>query len=93
MRITQHRPAFCSGFTNEVVEFKTTEELLNIPFVKKFSDKIDDTNFYRYSLSAHGYRKLLMAEYNEGTIWWVVGYIDDWNLYDFKLPDWKPIKD
>ena len=82
-RIKQYRPAFFTGYENETVEFTSTEELLEIGFVKNFSR---NDNFYRYSLSDNA----LMAEYEDGRKWWVVGYIG----YPSKvsLPKWEPIE-
>lgn len=37
-KIKQYRPNFFSGFENEIVEFKTLEEFLNIEFVNNFTD-------------------------------------------------------
>lgn len=67
--ITQYRPAFCEGFENEVVSFSTLDELMAIPFVKRFSD---DKGFHRFSLCPDS-DNILMAEYNNGFNWWIVG--------------------
>jgi len=80
-RIRQHRPAFVTGFENEVVKFNTAEELLEIEFVKNFSR---NDNFYRYSLGSGA----LMAEYEDGYEWWVIGHID--NAEEVNLPMWMP---
>ena len=87
-KITQHRPAFFEGFDNEVNEFSTTEELLNIPFVKTFGEEPD---FFQYSVSprtGEWAKSLLMAEYKNGTVWWVVGRLD--SLEGITLPEWEP---
>ncbi len=68
MKAIQYRPTFYSGFTNKEVEFDTVEELLNIDFVKSWSE---DKGFCRYSLSGDH----LMAEFNNGKNWWVVCFI------------------
>ena len=84
-RIRQHRPAFVTGFENEVVKFNTTEELLEIEFVKNFSR---NDNFCRYSLSTSLGRGALMAEYEDGYEWWVIGHLD--NTEEVNLPKWMP---
>lgn len=84
-RIRQHRPAFVTGFENEVVKFNTTEELLEIEFVKNFSR---NDKFYRYSLSTNLGSCSLMAELEEGYEWWVIGHID--SAEGINLPIWKP---
>ena len=92
-KITQYRPGFFSGFKNSIVEFETTEELLNIDFVKKFSkfpNGENDKKFYRYSINeVNGHnQKFLMAEYDNGYKWWVIGLINESAKVD--LPEWKP---
>lgn len=42
--IKQYRPAFFSGFEQEVVSFSTTDEMLATPFVASFRDL---EGFYR----------------------------------------------
>jgi hypothetical protein len=80
--ITQHRPAYFSGFENEVVRFETLDDLLAIGFVANFRQDME-TPFHRFSL-ADG--RMLMAEYDEGHVWWVVGFISDASGLD--LPVW-----
>ena len=65
---------------DQMVGFDTTEELLEIDFVKNWS-KIE--TFYRYSISGNH----LMAEYENGKKWWVIGNIR--NIVD--LPKWIPV--
>lgn len=87
--IKQHRPAYFSGFENKVVLFEDVVELLEIEFVKNFSRQ---EGFVRYSQTdqeaSYGSRSvMLMAEYNDGYSWWVVGYLDS----PVKgLPHWTP---
>lgn len=57
-KITQCRPSFFEGFENEVIEFNTLEELLNIEWVKSFSTM--DKTFTNYSIGS--FNKLI-AEY------------------------------
>ena len=65
-RIRQYRPAFFEGFKNETAEFDTVEELEKIPFVKKFAE---GDGFFQFSIADEH----LMAEYERGTRWHVVG--------------------
>ena len=81
MKVTQHRPAFFEGFENEVIEVNTKEELLNIKFIKNFSEQ---PNFYRYSITDN----CLMAEFENGKKWWVVAHLEDFDSLD--LPKWQP---
>ena len=82
--IRQHRPAFFEGWENEVVNFNTVEELLAIPFVKNFSDQ---PNFDKYSISKSDMGDMLMAEYDGGLIWWVVGHLKE--AEDLQIPVWN----
>lgn len=70
MRFTKHIPN-CVDTSDEnlPIEFSTLEELLQIPFVKKFAD---DGTFYRYSMN----EEHLMAEYNNGYEWWTIGKLE-----------------
>lgn len=80
--ITQYRPAFFEGFENETVEFSTTEELLNIPFVKNFMSN----TFSGFAMSDN----LLMATYENGNEWFIVGRITKPDLIE--LPKWEAKK-
>jgi hypothetical protein len=84
--IKQHLPGYVTGFENEVGTFTTTTELLAIWFVACFG-RID--GFYRYSLSRENDITRLMAEYDAGTKWWVVGQIEG---EPPDLPIWQPIR-
>lgn len=77
--ITQYRPNYFSGFENETVSFSSTEELLEIPFIQNFKHG----KFSSFSKSDNR----LMAEYDDGYEWWVVGMIKSPELVD--LPEWK----
>jgi hypothetical protein len=93
-KIKQHRPAYVSGYEDAVVSFTTTEELLNIDFVKNFAKDIGGDTFYRFSISpadSPGVRQTLMAEYNNGKKWWVVGFLD--TNEGITLPQWSPVYD
>ena len=90
-KIKQHRPSYVTGFENEVKEFSSLEELLNIEFVKSFTFQPNgelNLDFHQFSISKELGTYLLMAEYNKGSNWWVVGYIDD-NEITKKLPIWQ----
>jgi len=81
-QIRQHLPNFFSqlDFDRQEVEFNTTEELLNIDFVKSWSQ---DKDFYRYSMS----EETLMVELNGGKNFYVLGYIK--RPHRVKLPKFK----
>lgn len=83
MKIKQHIPNFCAGFEPKVEKFKNLEELLNIEWVKHFSEL---KKFYQYSVSD---RCRLMAEYDDGYSWYVIGYLDI-GLFESmpQLPEW-----
>jgi hypothetical protein len=80
--ITQHIPGGCDVAYDEPDKafFNTTEELLNIDFVKRHS-KIK--GFSHYAMSGDR----LMVISNEGKFWWVLGYIKRPELVD--LPKWE----
>lgn len=78
-KIRQHIPGFVSGMDPETSEFTTTEELLNIPWIKKLSKF---KYFTRFSLSDHH----LMIELGPD-IYYVVGTID--NIENINLPKWE----
>ena len=63
----------------EEASFKTVEELLEVPFVKHFTE---DRHFHRFSIADEH----LMAEYEEGRKWFIVGTID--RPKSVKLPNW-----
>lgn len=72
--IRQYRPAFFEGFDAETVAFDTWDEILAIPWVKKFSERPE---FHQFSMSNNH----LMAEYRGGREWWVCGIVQ------YPLPD------
>lgn len=77
--IRQHVPGFVDGVEPNVVAFDTLEQLLAIPFVKRWTDS---ERFYRLSVNDEVY---LIAEFNGGREWWVVGYLRDPVPF---LPEW-----
>lgn len=79
-KIIQHIPNYCDRFEPRSVEFSTLSELLSIDFVQRFRNL---NNFYQFSIS----NNRLMAEYENGYKWFVVGFLDE----QFKeLPKWEP---
>jgi hypothetical protein len=81
--IRQYRPASIDNDQKSIVEFTTSEELFAIPFVAHFTTI---ENFYRFSFFPGG--PALMAEYDGGRRWYVVGYIGGlFNLED--IPIWE----
>ena len=87
--IKQHIPNYVSGVDPETVEFNTLSELLDISFVKHWRDWTD-RSFHQYSVCEESWGTVLMAEYNNGTKWWVVGYLKDTNRVELGLLDWNP---
>ena len=80
----EYVPGFVdNGEDLKEVTFKTTKELLKIPFVKRWSK---DKEFYRFSISDEN----LMAEFKNGKEWWVIGNIERPEEVD--LPQWKSPK-
>jgi len=93
MLVTQYRPSFFEGFENEVNELDTVAEILKLDYIKKWSMHND---FHQFSASPHGEKDgikiyTLIAEFNEGRVWWVVAYIESTTVPD--LPTWIPNED
>ena len=65
----------------EWIDFETTDDLLGLYVVRKFEN---DRNFSHFAISGN----ILMAVYNDGLEWWVVGFIKDPSTID--LPKWEP---
>ena len=78
-QIFQHVPGCISGVENQLMDFETTEELLEIPFVKRLGNDDD----YSFQMSGD----TLMTVKDDGTMWWVIGYINKPEEID--LPEWK----
>jgi hypothetical protein len=98
MKIKQHIPAACDGLSPLEVEFNSLEELLEIPFVKKFTqcffhNENYNPYFKRFSISHYAdYIYLLMAEYFRHPHYpkhWVVGYIHREDTLGLDLPVWS----
>lgn len=87
-QIRQHIPGFVDGIEPAEATFSTLDELLSVPFVARFREIVDPGKpFHRFSYSEDG--NLLMAEYDEGRSWWVVGYLRE--AVD-GLPNWEPVR-
>lgn len=93
MKAEQYRPNFFSGFEQSQNHFNTTDELLNIDWVKNFKE---NPNFHRFSISRDESKILdkpqhtLMAEYKNGFGWWGVAFIRDEDISGINdLPEWK----
>lgn len=90
--IHPHIPAFIDTDRPSSLEFSSIEELLEFDFVKR--KRTADDNFHQFSISFYpghpGFGTRLMAEYNEGYTWWVVGRIegDDFEKMN-TLPQWE----
>lgn len=86
----QYRPNFFDGFEKNESHFSSTDELLEIDWVKNFTN---DDNFHRFSLSRDKrgtHNHTLMAEYNDGFEWWVVAFINEEDISGIDdLPEWK----
>lgn len=81
MQIKQHIPSVVTGLEPDIVNFKNLDELLQVPFVKKFTTL---PGFYRFSLSD---TNILMAELDKQKTWWVVGRIVE--PFTLELPKWE----
>jgi len=93
--IRQYRPAYFSGFENETKAFTSLKELLNIDWVDNFRKMPNgqiDPNFHQYSTNKYSDHKgceyVLMAEYNNGHSWYVIGFMDE-NEVIKELPAWE----
>jgi len=97
--IKQHMPNFVSIDPKEA-EFETLEDLMNVEFVKRWTDNRWGDVFHRFSTdydpwyAEHGYDDsvTLMAELDGGKIWYVVGHIYGLSPEEIGLPKWKMVK-
>lgn len=87
--IQRHLPTFCSEHKKEILKFKDVDELFNIDFVDRFSNNVSEHVFYGFSISRNEKPHLLMAEYDEGKKWFVVGYLNGEEDILRDLPDWE----
>lgn len=94
-KIKQYRPGYFYGFENQEIIFNTEKELLEIDFVKNFSN---EPNFFHFAISTINKKRkddktekhYLIAVYENGSTWWVVGTLD--NVIDLEIPLWEPGK-
>ena|ERR1700741_193218 len=93
--IKKHKPGCISESENDnkPIEFNSIEELLNIEFVRQqtYSNQVSLGSFHKYSKSTPNEKEtLLMAEFNDGKDWCVLGYIEGGNEMIKSLPNWVP---
>ncbi len=91
MKITQHIPGFVqTDDPPETAEYASAAELLAVPFVHRWTTV--KPGFHQFSSSRRNQmtRPYLMAEFDEGRVWYVVGFMDG-DLPD--LPEWVAVKD
>lgn len=81
--IKQYIPLYFSGVENKENTFGSLKELLNIEWVdnfRKLPNRQINPKFHQYSISKYsdhkGYEYILIAEYENGHVWWVIGYVD-----------------
>lgn len=92
--IKQYRPGYFTGYENKVENFNSLNELLAIDFVDNFKNTPELSSFHQFSISEPSDdTMILMAEYEEGKIWWVVGYLSDAKEIVKDLPAWVPKRD
>lgn len=72
--IKRYRPSFCEGFPEESQEFESLEELLRIPWIKKWEES---DGFFKWAKSCRPLQSSLMALFDGGKKWWVAGFIKD----------------
>lgn len=76
----QHFPSSCDFDNPKEIKFSTTEELLNLDAVSSWKEK---NKFSHFAISNNS----LMAIFDEGYRWWVIGYIKYPENVD--LPKWE----
>ena len=85
----RYRPAFFEGFTSEEGEVETVAELLSIPWIDSWSK---EPGFHQFSLSRDDLYPTngnLMAELDDGYLWWVVAKVWDDDIELCSLPLWE----
>jgi hypothetical protein len=91
IRLVQHIPNFVDGVDPKIVTCGSQTELLAVPWVAHYANgeliarngEVRRRPFWGYSLSDDR----LMAEYDEGRHWWVIGTITDGREM-LDLPKW-----
>lgn len=76
----QHVPKFIDASQKLASDASTTEEVLAISWVNSWADSIEHT-FDMWTCDG----RTLIALYDGGTYWWVVGYAD----FDLDLPKFR----
>lgn len=90
MKIRQHIPGFVTGVEPDEADVETLAELLALPWVKQYETRVFKASFHRWSAAFNsGADYHLMAEYNGGTAWWVVAYMEGG---DPGLPKWQAME-
>lgn len=89
-KIIEHKPVYAPHIEVETIEFFSTEQLLEIDFVKGHSKQ---RGFYRYSIKRDlkSARIPLLAEYDDGRKWIVIGFLQG-DVFKIDLPDWEQIR-
>lgn len=95
VHVRQYRPTFFEGFDDWEGEVENAEELLALPFVKRWSDGEANPHFTRFSLSYNCpvpplFQYNLMAEIDHNKEWWVVAVlsIPEGHPILEELPEW-----
>jgi hypothetical protein len=73
----QHVPKYVDTNSKRFSEVSTTEEVLDISWVKKWTESTEHS-FYMWVKEG----RTLIALFDEGEYWWVVGFAD----FDLSLP-------
>ena len=81
--VRQYRPAFFSGFENEVIRDVPYEGILEAPWCENF--KHDD--FDHFSISKYGNGELIVEAHYKSGEHWVVGFAID-SAHPF-ASDWR----
>lgn len=83
--IRQHVPPFVEGGNPKTAKFKSLSALLRVPWVAKWAA---DASFHRFSVNNRiRQQPLLMAEFENGSVWYVVGFLTE---VPAGLPVWEP---
>ena len=78
MKIKQYRPAYFEGFKNEINEFATKEDILNIEWIKEWQKDAPGSKFTGFFVSKHYLLATFNYNTNQKATWWVVGiFLDD----------------
>ncbi len=87
MILRKHIPSMCDGVKEEQWQVESTDELLELDWVKSWHKDFDGLPFSQFSQSKDGDEYLLMAEWRKGAVrkWWVLGYLSE----DAGLPEFN----